>query len=66
MIVVRSALSVMFGCLGKASKKGDFITLNTDPPQEVIKKYFLFLDTKPFFEHFLKKMFPLENLLRMK
>ena len=36
-----------------------FITLGSDPPPpyKVIKIFLIFLDTKPFFEHFLKKFF---------
>ena len=50
--------------VGKASKKEKekkviFITLGSDPlPLESDKNiFYLFLDTRPFFEHFLKKMY---------
>ena len=42
-----------------------FITLGSDPPPLESDKniFYFFLDTRPFFEHFLKKCFlPLENL----
>ena len=42
---------------GFKKKKVIFITLDLDPPLESDKKKFsIFLDTRPLFENFLKKM----------
>ena len=42
----------------KKKKKVIFITLGSDPPPlKSDKNIFYFLDTRPFFEHFLKKMY---------